>query len=270
MISIPFIKAQGLGNDFVMISQGPETPDLTPERIVKISNRRHGIGCDQVILFQLPEEGMDPIVQVTFFNADGTQAQACGNGSRALANYLLNDLNYASPLILQTKNADITAEMSGSFVTLIYPDPQLTTDWDVSLLPLMKGQSQPYQTVDVGNPHLVCFVEDLSKIEVTEQGLFLENQTIFLGKGINVSFAQIVNRNTIKLRVWERGAGFTGACGTAACATMAAAFMFGLVDDSVVVYQDGGDLLISWTDGIFKMQGPAKTVFVGVFRIPPY
>lgn len=265
MTSIPFIKAQGLGNDFVMISQDPETPELTPELIVKLSDRRRGIGCDQVILFRLPEDGLEPIVYVAYFNADGTPAQACGNGSRALANYLINDLNFQSPLILRTKNADITAEMKGGLISLTFPEPLITTHWDLHSLPVVVGQSHPYQTVDVGNPHLICFVDDLSKIEVTEQGPVLENQPVFLGEGINVSFAQILNRNIIDLRVWERGAGFTGACGTAACATMAAAFKLGLVDDCVDVHQAGGDLLISWMDGVFKMQGPAETVFVGKY-----
>lgn len=281
MQSIPFIKAQALGNDFVMIQSDAGMPDLTPELIRNLADRRRGIGCDQVVEYApfslkgADRNGVADLgggiwnIHVTFYNADGSKAQACGNGSRALANYLFTTLNYPSPLILQTKGGDLKAEkICNKIVALTYPEPKQTYHWDLTALPQTFSQHSPYQTINVGNPHLICFVEDLSQIDVLSQGPLLENNPIFKNEGINVSFAQILDKRSIKLAVWERGAGFTGACGTAACATMGAAFSLGLVDDTVTIHQQGGELGLTWKDGVFKLEGPAETVFTGTYYIP--
>jgi diaminopimelate epimerase len=296
---VSFVKAQALGNDFVILEQTEQTSNLTPDQISRLAHRRYGIGCDQVILFSPPsplllnsdEYQTSPVIDVSFYNQDGSKAQACGNGSRALAHYFFEHYSCDSPLTLRTKGGSLIAEKTkqnissskdfseiggfnrGGEISILLPEPNIKPCDDLKDLPPMIGQIEAYQLVDVGNLHLICFVEDLSKIDILVQGPLLEHHSLFQGrrfqeKGVNVSFANLIDRHLIHLKVWERGAGFTGACGTAACAAMASAFLLGKTAPQVQVHQTGGNLMISWKKGEFTLQGPAEIVYWGEIILP--
>jgi diaminopimelate epimerase len=209
---------------------------------------------------------------VSFYNADGSEAMACGNGSRALANYLFQEKDLSSPLTLRTKGGELMARQIGKdSVALTFPHPKIMERSDLNELPLMPGQQGPYVYVDVGNPHLICFLSQMDQIKLDQDGPLLSNHPLFNAAqggevgGVNVSFVHCRDRQSIDLVVWERGAGFTGACGTAACAVMVAASQRGLVDSTVMIHQQGGDLELVWEGETLKMTGPAQTVFRGIY-----
>lgn len=261
---IKFIKAQALGNDFIIIQQQKGFPLLTTEQLQKMAARRTGVGCDQFIFFELEDSCS---IHVSFYNADGSEALACGNGSRALATYVMSDLGCESPVTIQTKNACLTACKQSDGVSVTFPKPKLLHNDDIRVLPQTNSQLSPYFMADIGNQHLICFVEDLSLVPVETQGKVLEKHTLFGEEGINVSFAQIVDDSHIQLAVWERGAGFTGACGTAACATAFVAHRQGLVKENVVVHQLGGDLKVTLGDDYLDLKGEAEIIFVGEYSL---
>jgi diaminopimelate epimerase len=241
-----FIKAQALGNDFVIIEGHP----CSLEKIQLIAHRRLGIGCDQVIFFQRDID--ETVVDVQFFNADGTEAEACGNGSRALVACL--DFPH---LTLRTKTRHLNCTYANG-VAVINMGHALISDVEAFLL---TNQVETWNSVDVGNPHLIAFVEDIEQIDIVTLGPLLENHPTFPER-VNVSVAQIQSEK-ILLKTWERGAGYTGACGTAACATTGLAYAKGLISSSILVAQPGGDLIVTPTDQGIWMAGPATVVFKG-------
>lgn len=264
---ISFYKAHGLGNDFV-IFEAPRTMLWPPPIIRKIADRRHGIGCDQVIVYH-PTSSQT--YHVRFYNSDGSEAAACGNGARALGK-LLFELNKENLQVLYLQTA------GGMLELIMQPDHQIQVKlpppkfhWtqipqlqeELHQLPIQDGQISPYYTVNIGNPHLVAFFENIDLIEVETLGQLLENNQLFPQR-INVSFAQIINEDQIKVSVWERGSGLTGACGTAACATAVIAIQQGLVLGPIVVQQLGGNLLIDWQKDLsIMMSGAAVITFQG-------
>lgn len=278
MLSIPFIKAQGLGNDFVILesptSQSLET--LYPRGMIRhMADRRLGIGCDQIIIYHRSSRHD---VNVIFFNGDGTEALACGNGSRALISYLFQENLIESPVSLHTKGGILLGEKSvhldGTFsVLLTFPSPTLVDREDLAQLPEVQGQQEKYIFVTIGNPHLICFIESLDTINIDSWGPILSTHPIFKSSkmsetdDVNVSFVEYRAPDHLYLKVWERGAGYTGACGTAACAAFAAlkAIIHTPITDTIQVHQKGGDLQLTWTDHGIKMSGPTKTVFKGEF-----
>lgn len=262
---ISFYKAHGLSNDFV-IFETPQNLILSPRLLCKIADRRQGIGCDQIIVYH---HVSSTVLNVRFYNADGSEAPACGNGSRALGKLLFTQQGLQS-LSFQTAGGVLTVkQQSDGQIQVKLPAPKF--HWthipqqqeDLRDLPIQEGQISPYYTVNVGNPHLVSFFENIDLVDVAYIGPLLEVHPLFPQR-INVSFAQIIDQNSVKLTVWERGSGLTGACGTAACATVVLGMQQGWVTGPVRVHQPGGDLLIDWqNDESILMTGTAVITFRG-------
>lgn len=239
MTMLKFTKAQALGNDFVIIEGQPVTSTL----IQRIAHRRLGVGCDQVIFYQKQSEA---IVNVQFYNADGTEAGACGNGSRALALLLCQ----GEHIVLQTRDRELSCTVKDGMVTVDMGACRIDRSHQHGYL-----DSSFWILADIGNPHRVAFVDQLDcyDLQAVAEPYPYEN----------VSLAQMTEQG-IKLVTWERGAGYTGACGTAACAVAAAAIHFGQTSP-VLLQQQGGDLTISLENDRILMQGTAEVVFSGEF-----
>ena len=279
---LQFSKYQGLGNDFVLIEgrKGDLDPSLTcpdPAWVRRICDRRFGVGADGLI-FALPPEG-EAELRMRIFNADGSEAEMCGNGIRCLARFLA-DSDGDAP------GRSWTIETpAGLIVPVLQNDGQIRVDMGLPILdpggvPTTlptgpQGMPQGELTVDgellavaavgMGNPHVVVPVNDLGTIPFETWGSALEQHPSFPAK-TNVHFLQVHGTGSLEIRVWERGAGPTLACGTGACATLVAAHLLGLSDAEAEVMLPGGPLRISWPDrgGSVFMTGPAESVFDGV------
>ncbi len=258
MPMIQFIKMQGLGNDFVVIDTREQSlPQLTPQHIQAMANRRTGVGCDQVILLS-PSKTAD--IFMTIYNADGSVAGACGNGTRCVVSYL--------------NQPECTIEtQAGMLQGWLQPDQNVKVDMgEVLVEPAsvdLEIEGIPEAIlVNVGNPHAVFFVDDVTQVDLESIGPRVETHSHF-PQGTNVEFAQIISNNKIRMRVWERGVGVTPACGSGACAVGVAALAFkSLPRGSIDIELDGGNLLISWeSNGHVLQTGPAVTSFRGEFPI---
>lgn len=269
---IQFTKMHGLGNDFVMIDAISQSIDLSAEQIRNIADRHFGIGCDQLLLV---EKATDPRAEFRYriFNADGGEVEQCGNGARCFAIFVRERG--------LTKNTTIAVETAGGLIELSVEQDQVTVDMGVpnfqpkSLPFIAEDQQETYNlmvngseyaigAVSMGNPHVVLRVDDINSADVEGIGAMIENHQQFPQR-VNVGFMQILSRNEISLRVFERGAGETLACGTGACAAVAVGRMQGELDEEVTVRLTGGDLQIRWQGEGKKllMTGPATTVFQG-------
>lgn len=278
MDALPFIKAQALGNDFIILHAAALSAHLCPSLLSQLAHRRYGIGADQIILYDHVQSDGDVLTaSVWFYNADGSMAEACGNGTRCLVQFLchqfsnpaLNPGNGATDGIttvyLQTsagrvvgkknaKNGDIAVQMPVPVITLIPPQT----------IPSL-GEEPPF-FVTVGNPHLVYFLDDHMRQTLPAWGGKLENHAYFPNR-VNVSFATIISAHEIALMVWERGVGLTPACGSAACATAVAAIYAQFCQSPVTVQQPGGKLVITWADKQeLWMVGPAQIIYEGVYQ----
>lgn len=256
-----FHKMHGLGNDFVIID-ARLTPVVMPvARVKAIADRKIGIGCDQLILL---EPSPVASLKMRIFNADGGEVQACGNAARAVI-MLVGGSNSIETLggILSGK-----ALVGGATVTLDQPRFEwqaipLEYAMDTTAMPVGWENLQNPFSVNVGNPHVVFFVEDTETVDLQRLGPIIEHDLLFPER-INVNVASIVDDNRIRLRVWERGVGITRACGTGASATAVAAISKRLVASPVTVSLDGGDLEIAWIPGGgIEMTGGATHVFTG-------
>lgn len=252
-----FIKAQGLGNDFVMLInpnvQGNDLSNISR----KLADRRYGIGCDQVVV----AEDSDQSIKVRFFNIDGSEAESCGNGSRCIAKYLMQQKNQDS-IIIETLGGTLNCRLEDNLVTVEMPTPTIEIlDGGQSLGHLSTPNAA---SVHVGNPHLVCFVDNVDLVHQYGEGL--ENHPAFPLR-TNVDFVKIIDPTHLQLKVWERGAGVTPACGSGACAAMIAAYTHGKVEQKAKVTQKGGDLWISWNGQKLFMTGPADIVFKGTISV---
>ena len=262
---VDFTKMHGLGNDFVVLdARARVLPVIDQATARAISDRRTGIGCDQLILLE-PSETAD--FRMRIFNSDGGEVEACGNASRAVA------LLHGSAASVETSGGVIRVEPTEGGASVDMGEPRF--DWDA--IPLAyamdtlampvgwEGLDQP-GAVNVGNPHVIFFVEDTDAIPLGEIGADIENDPLFPER-VNVNVATIVDRQHISLRVWERGVGLTRACGTGACATAVHAMRRGLVEREVTVTLPGGDLVIGWgEDNRIRMTGPATESFRGSFE----
>jgi diaminopimelate epimerase len=268
--TIPFIKMHGLGNDFVVIdARTAALPGAMTAAIARaLADRRTGIGCDQLILLE-PSEAQD--FRVRFFNADGSEAGACGNGSRAVA--LLHGTpatveTGGGPIALEPLEAGARVDMGAArfdweAIPLAYP-------MDTARMPVGWETLEGPMAVNVGNPHVVFFVDDALAVELERLGPVIEHDPLFPER-VNVNVASLAGPDHLHLRVWERGAGLTRACGTGACATAVAAIRRGLVRSPVRVTLPGGDLVIAWEpSGTIVMSGPAATSFRGTFAWDDY
>ena len=282
IMNLFFTKMHGLGNDFVVINAISQTVDLTPDQIRFIADRHRGVGCDQLLLVEPPKsDGVDFSYRI--FNADGGEVGQCGNGARCFARYVVNSG-------LTDKSELAVATASGTIQLTLEPDGQVTVDMgaprfnpaDIPFdaeagaerFPLsVGGQLIEIGAVSMGNPHAVIDIASLEVANiddapVAELGPLLESHPRFPER-VNVGFMQVVARDHIRLRVFERGVGETLACGTGACATVAVARTWRMVDDEVSVDLPGGQLLIRWQGGNspMLMTGPAETVFEGTISI---
>jgi len=268
MREIPFQKMHGLGNDIVILDAREEPIPLDPTAIERLADRHRGVGFDQLVRIE-PSETAD--ARLVFFNADGSEAEACGNGTRCVARLLMLDLD-REELDLETKGGTLKARRRpDGLLTVQMAVPQL--DWrdvplavacDTADVPLdVPGLGRPV-ALGMGNPHAVFFVPDLERIDVAGLGAMLERHPIFPERA-NIGFAQVLGRRTIRLRVFERGAGLTLACGSGACAGVVAAIRRGLVEPVATAILDGGVLEIAWEGtGPVTMTGPASMAFSGV------
>jgi diaminopimelate epimerase len=255
-----FHKMHGLGNDFVIIDARVCPIEMSPARARAIADRKHGIGCDQLIL--LTKSNVADVT-MRIFNADGSEVEACGNASRCVVALLKQDLK------IETKGGIIFGQLSGNDVTVSmgeakfeWQDIPLAFAMDSASLPLAWEELQNPMAVNMGNPHAVFFVDDADAVDLARLGPIIEHDAAFPER-VNINVASI-DGNEIHLVVWERGAGLTGACGTGACATAVAAIKQGKVQSPVVVHQKGGRLTIAWAPGQpVIMAGSATYVFTG-------
>ena len=262
---VDFTKMHGLGNDFVVLdSRVHPVPAIDTALARALADRRTGIGCDQLILLE-PSDAAD--FRMRIFNHDGGEVEACGNASRAAA------LLHGSAASVETSGGTIHVEPTNGGASVDMGKPRF--DWeaiplaygmDTAVMPVgWEGLDRP-GAVNVGNPHVVFFVENTDAVPLDVIGPQIETDPLFPQR-INVNVATIENRSHIRLRVWERGAGLTRACGTGACATAVHAMRRGLVEREVTVTLPGGDLIIGWDDSErIRMTGPASESYRGSFE----
>ena len=281
MKTIEFVKMHGLGNDFVMVDLMDREvyPDLN-NLAQELCHRQLGIGADGLILI-LPSTQAD--VRMRIINADGSEAEMCGNGIRCLAKMVYETGLVKSPvitvetlagiirpeLILDDHNRVLSVKVDMGEPRLLPRDiPVLLPGEMVLGQTLHVGEEQLIiNTVSMGNPHCVVFVPDVEKVPVQTLGPLVENHQVFPEK-TNVEFAEVINRHEVKMRVWERGAGETMACGTGACAVAVASILNNLTEREITIHLKGGDLNLSWAENnhVF-MTGPAEKVFEGIYYI---
>jgi diaminopimelate epimerase len=271
-MSRPFLKMNGLGNDFVVVEAKSAPFEPTAAQVRAIADRAAGIGCDQLIVLE-PGEGVD--ARVRFWNADGEEVGACGNGTRCVGWLLMQSSGKDHAVIESRAGLLVANRVDERLVSVDMGRPGL--DW--TEIPLAEAHdtraldvtlfdhpalASPPGCVSMGNPHVVFFVPDIATAPVATAGPAIERHPLF-PQGVNVGFAQVEARDRIRLRVWERGAGLTKACGTGACAALVAAARRDLTGRSATVVVDGGELLIEWRDDDHVvMTGPAAVDFQGV------
>ena len=259
----------GLGNDFVVLDARARPIDLPAERISAIADRRLGVGCDQLIVLEPPtERGADVFMRI--YNPDGGEAGACGNATRCVAAVLMAERN-TGQVTVQTISGLLESEKVGDGIISVDMGPA-KLDWrdipvagacDTNHLPVGAGPLQDPVGTSMGNPHATFFVDDLAGIPLADLGPKLEHDPFFPERA-NIGVAQIVSRDRLKLRVWERGAGLTLACGSGACAAVVAASRRGLVDRKADVVLAHGSLGIEWLrDGHVMMTGGIALAFKG-------
>ena len=277
-MKLRFTKMQGAGNDFVVIDGVRQRIDFTPGQWRRIADRHFGIGADQILLVEPAPAGSDVDFRYRIFNADGGEVEQCGNGARCFVRFVVDQG-------LTAKRAIRVATMSGVIEPRLEADGRVTVDMGppafeparipfdaAGLAPRPQGQDDTWplevdgatrwiSVVSMGNPHAVQFVDDLDTAPVASEGPLIEHSPRFPAR-VNAGFAQPVPGG-IRLRVWERGAGETLACGTGACAAAVAAIRRGLAISPVQVHTRGGLLSIAWDGGSVFMTGPAATVFEG-------
>ena len=262
---VPFIKMHGLGNDFVVLDARVEAlPPIGAAMAAALADRRTGIGCDQLIILE-PSDQAD--FRMRIFNPDGGEVEACGNASRAVA------LLHGRTARVETAGGEITVEPTGRGARIDMGEPRFEWDAiplayavDTAAMPVAwEGLANPV-AVNVGNPHAVFFVPDLEAVPLDRLGPEIEHDALFPER-VNVNVAQVTGPASITLKVWERGAGLTRACGTGACATTVAAIRRGLLAGrQAQVTLPGGTLDIEWgDDGRIMMTGPAAESFRGSF-----
>jgi len=266
---IPFVKMHGLGNDFVVLdARAQAIPPMDARLASALADRRTGIGCDQLILIE-PSWVAD--LRMRIFNADGSEVEACGNASRAVG------LLHGGPARIETLGGLVLASPAAGGIAVDMGEPRF--DWnaiplayamDTLAMPVGWDGLEGPAAVNVGNPHAVFFVPDCGAVDLARLGPEIEHDPLFPER-VNVNVASIASRDAIRLRVWERGAGETRACGTGACATAIAAMRRGLTDRAVTVSLTGGDLRIEWReDNHILMTGPATESFRGDFDPADY
>jgi len=265
-----FVKMHGLGNDFVVFDARDAALSMTTALARAVADRHLGIGCDTVAVMR--PGGATADVDVQFFNADGSESESCFNATRCVARLLLDERGLARVKLATKGGLLVCSDAGKGQVTVDVGEPRLAWDQvplasqvDTTQLPLdIGGSSLPVSAVSMGNPHCVIFVPDAQKAPLTTLGPKIETLSFF-PRRTNVEFAQVLDTEHIRMRVWERGVGVTLACGTGACATAVAAIRRGLTGRKVELVLDGGSLGIEWReeDGHVLMTGPTAMPFRG-------
>ena len=274
-----FTKMQGCGNDYVYVN-GFENKIDNPNKLSEIVSDRHfGIGSDGLIVIN-PSEKAD--FKMSMYNADGSEGKMCGNGIRCVAKYVYDNkmtdkttitvetLSGIKTLELNVKNDKVeTVKVNMGTPILLPKDVPVVSDKDKVVDEPIVIDDKEYRItcVSMGNPHAITFIENTDDLEIETIGPKFENNPIFPDR-VNTEFIQVLDRNTVKMRVWERGSGETFACGTGACATVVACVLNGLTDDKVTVKLLGGDLFIEYNreENTVYMTGPARITFTGEFN----
>ncbi len=287
---IPFTKMHGAGNDFVVLDETQTRLHLSTAQYRFLADRHFGIGADQILTVRpSPAPGID--FEYVIHNADGAEVEQCGNGARCFARFVRDaGLTHKDAIRVQTK--------SGVIEPVLMPDGRVTVNMGApvfapervpfapdTIQPVPSGSWQKWPLalvyqgekaiinvaiVSMGNPHAVQLVDDVDSAPVAQQGPLIEHHAFFPNR-VNAGFVQVQSRHQIRLRVYERGAGETLACGSGACAAVVAGIRLGLLDPTVDVHTHGGLLTIAWAggDAPVMMTGPASTVFRGTIALPP-
>ncbi len=275
-----FTKMHGIGNDYVYVNCFQETVENPSEAAIKVSDRHFGIGSDGLILIK-PSEKAD--FEMEMYNADGSQGAMCGNGIRCVAKYVYDyGLTDKTSISVDTKSGvkylELTVE-EGKVreVRVNMGSPELQTEKIPMIYPMDKVISQPLNVheqiyevtaVSMGNPHAVVYLDDVKNLKIEEAGPYFEKHRAF-PESVNTEFVRVIDRNTVEMRVWERGSGETLACGTGACAVTVASVLNGYTEEEVTVKLLGGDLKIFWDreKNLVYMTGPAAVVFDGEIQL---
>ena len=266
---IPFTKMHGIGNDCVVIDARVEPYALHEEQIRLIADRRRGVGCDQLVLIEPPRNG-HAAGFLRFYNSDGSEAQACGNATRCIASRLMQEAD-TEEIAVETVAGLLPAHIDERGLVAVdmgeaqldWRDFPLSRDMDTLHLDLTAGPFTDPVAVGIGNPHCIFFVTDADDVDPAEFGPTIEHDPLFPER-TNVEFVSVQNRERIRLRVWERGAGITQACGSGACAAAVAAARRDMTERKIEVVLDGGSLFIDWrADNHVVMSGPVAVSFTG-------
>ena len=276
---LEFTKMHGLGNDFVVIDLVRQRAFLDTVTIQRMADRHFGIGFDQLLIVEPPE---DPTAdfQYRIFNADGSEVQQCGNGVRCFARFVYEQqLTYKTKIRVQTKSGIVEPELGANgWVRVNMGQPKFApeqipfkaekTESSQLLYPLsIKDQNLEIDVVNMGNPHAVLLVDDVVTADVARIGPQVESHDRFPER-VNVGFLQVLERSQARLRVFERGSGETLACGTGACAAVVSGIRRGLLDNNVNIELAGGTLNIAWEEGdVVWMTGPTAKVYDGRFDL---
>jgi diaminopimelate epimerase len=264
-VKLAFTKMHGAGNDFVVLDYMGRDFDLSAEQLRRLADRHRGVGCDQILVVQKPDDGAADF-RYRIFNADGGEVEQCGNGARCFVKFV-----HARGL---TREPEIEVQtLGGTIRPRLEPDGEVTVDMGRPSKPSIEklnvnGRSLEAAILSIGNPHAVQVVPDVASAPVTTQGPMIEVHPRFPNR-VNAGYLQVLDRRHAALRVWERGAGETLSCGTGACAAVVAGIARGLLDSPVQVETRGGTLTIAWPggDNPVSMKGPALTVYEGTIEL---
>ncbi len=260
-IGLPFMKMHGLGNDFVVVDARARSVELPVTLVRAIADRRRGVGFDQLAVITVGQAD----AHLVFYNSDGSESAACGNATRCIARYLMDETG-KTDLTLTTRRGTLRARDAGAGLTSVnMGQPQL--DWcDIPLAHEVDTLALPIDGAPVatgmGNPHCTFFVEDADEIDLAGRGAAIETHALFPER-TNVQFASLMGPDHVRLRVWERGAGITLASGSSSCAVAVAAVRRGLTGREVRIDLDGGTLDVAWRDDGVWMTGPTMHVADG-------
>ncbi len=263
----PFIKMHGLGNDFVVLDSTKNQYNINKASIQLISNRRFGVGCDQVI--EMRHSNKEDIY-IKIYNADGTEAEACGNAARCIAGLLFAS-SPKKEVSIETVAGVLKAESEeNGLIKVDMGKPKffwkdIPLSMNINKINFEELTLKNGLAINIGNPHIVFFVKDLDAVDINRIGPLIENNSLFPEK-VNVEICQLENRKKIKVLVWERGAGNTLACGSGACAALVAAYKNSLSEPQAEIVLDGGSLNITWNIGSDEhviMSGPIAVSFLG-------
>ncbi|MBE0619997.1 MAG: diaminopimelate epimerase [Burkholderiales bacterium] len=276
-MKLAFTKMQGAGNDFVVLDGVSRTIALTPTQLRRLADRHFGVGCDQILLVEPPRAaGTD--FRYRIFNADGGEVEQCGNGARCFVRFVRergltakNEIRVETAAGVITLRFEADGEVTVNMGAPVFEAKRIPFDTHSDALVQsleVEGETIEISAVSMGNPHAVQVVADVDAAPVATQGALIERHARFPQR-VNVGYMQVLDRGRIRLRVYERGAGETLACGTGACAAVVVGIRRGLLDARVRVATRGGDLTIRWegADNPVWMTGPAVTVFEGEIEI---